>query len=129
VAATIKIKTRRQYGSLDSVVKNMRSNSSKATYEFARAVAAGARARIQNAYPPASLPGNPPHQRSGELLRSIRREKVGEAEHQVVVGAEHGAYVEYGTRKMAARPFFRPAVEEAKRKFLRDARAIYVGHR
>jgi HK97 gp10 family phage protein len=46
------------------------------------------------------------------------------------VGAHYGAYVEYGTRYMAAQPYFRPAVEEAKRQFIADMRQVFgVVHR
>lgn len=30
----------------------------------------------------------------------------------VTVGAEYGAYVEYGTRRMSAQPYFHPAIEQ-----------------
>lgn len=36
----------------------------------------------------------------------------------VAVGAEYAIYVEFGTHKMAAKPYFYPAVEEIRPKFL-----------
>ncbi len=36
---------------------------------------------------------------------------------EVNVGATYGAYVEYGTVKMAAKPFLTPAVELARKPF------------
>lgn len=117
MAVTVRVKTYKRYSLIPSIIKNMRSESAQATYNFARGTAASARRRITVPYPPASLPGHPPHIRSGDLKRSIRTEKVSFGRHRVVVGAPYGAYVEYGTRHMAARPFFRPAVEEQKRLF------------
>lgn len=38
-------------------------------------------------------------------------------EAEVMVGAPYGAYVEYGTYKMAAQPFLGPAVREHQEEF------------
>lgn len=46
---------------------------------------------------------------TGELRSSIKETKEG-----IEVGAKHGAPVEYGTFKMPARPFIRPAYEAMK---------------
>ncbi len=37
----------------------------------------------------------------------------------LVVNAKYAAYVEYGTEKMAAKPYLRPAIEGTKDEFLR----------
>jgi HK97 gp10 family phage protein len=44
----------------------------------------------------------------------------------VVVEAEYGAYVEYGTRHAAAQPFLRPAKEQAEVPFRQAAERIYT---
>jgi HK97 gp10 family phage protein len=59
----------------------------------------------------ASAPGEPPASDRGQLVNSIRTEHdsvllVG----RVVVDAEHGKYLEYGTQTMEPRPFMRPAL-------------------
>lgn len=48
---------------------------------------------------------------TGELRDSIEAVPVNQYNAEVRVGAEHGIYVEYGTYKMAAQPFFNPALE------------------
>lgn len=61
---------------------------------------------------------------TGFLRDSI--EISGESETSVTVtsGAEYSVFVEYGTSKMSAQPFFEPAIEQAKAELqqaLRDA--------
>lgn len=48
---------------------------------------------------------------TGALKNSIQGQMTGPAEGEVDVGAEYGAYQEYGTYKMAAQPYLVPAVE------------------
>lgn len=57
-----------------------------------------------------SAPGSPPGVDTGNLKGSI---KVGEvtADHAILeANADYAGYLEFGTRRMAARPFMRPAV-------------------
>lgn len=65
-----------------------------------------------------SLPGNPPAVDTGNLRESIRYE-VHEEEKEVygVVGStqkdpNYAVYTEYGTSRMAPRPWLRPAMEK-----------------
>jgi HK97 gp10 family phage protein len=57
-----------------------------------------------------SKPGDPPHVQTGVLRSSIKVEWDGE--RRVVVGPSvaYGRHLEFGTRKVAARPFMRPAL-------------------
>lgn len=49
---------------------------------------------------------------TGELINSISIEaQEGEDGWEVVVGADHGIFVELGTSKMAAQPYLTPAAE------------------
>ena len=73
-----------------------------------------------------SRPGMPPHLRTGTLLGSIQYRVdrgpigiVGTDRARILAGAKtvsprtvrgYGAYLELGTRKMAARPYLRPAL-------------------
>lgn len=50
--------------------------------------------------------GAPPARKSGALARSITAVRVDSTHWRVVVRARYGAYLEYGTRRMKARPFF-----------------------
>jgi len=59
--------------------------------------------------------------RTGYLRNSIRVEKLpspDDLEGVVGVGAHYGVYVEFGTRRMAARPYVAPAVDESE-KFIK----------
>lgn len=46
---------------------------------------------------------------------------------QVVANAKHSGYVEFGTYKMAAQPFMRPAVAEHQREILAYVREAMIG--
>lgn len=61
--------------------------------------------------PVKSQPGGPPFSRSGNLRRNIVaiRNFVG-----VTRAAFYGRFVEFGTRRAAARPFLRPALERMR---------------
>lgn len=60
--------------------------------------------------------------RTGELRRSIKtraiRNERNMVEGAVVATAPHAPFVEFGTRKMAAQPFLRPAFLETHRQSL-----------
>ena len=63
----------------------------------------------------ASAPGEPPATDTGELIASISSDAVLEGDE--VVGflqatAPHAVHLELGTRRMAARPFMSPSVDE-----------------
>lgn len=62
-----------------------------------------------------SLPGQPPNEDTGTLRRSIET-RVG-GPNLVIVQAgggetDYAAFLEFGTSRMAARPFMRPAAEQ-----------------
>lgn len=112
-AVTIRVKTTRQYGSTDSVIKELTSGVNRVVYDMARGVAASARRRA-----PVD---------TGRLRDSIEATRVVPGHWVVTVGAPYGAYVEYGTRYMAAQPFFTPAVEEYRRQFAQQLGKIIHG--
>lgn len=67
-----------------------------------------------------SWPGTPPRNQSGQLLGSISQEftEFGDAyEGRVTATAHYAAYLEFGTRKMAKRPYLRPALEKHEQPF------------
>jgi hypothetical protein len=72
-------------------------------------VAEGSKERIKHSistpYPPASQPGEPPHERSGELMRSIQAAAANKGQVSVFSDCPHAVFVEYGTERMAPRPF------------------------
>lgn len=68
----------------------------------------------------ASKPGDPPNIDTGRLVNSIKWE-VDENALSAVVGTnlEYGTHLEFGTTKMAARPWLGPALRENQRSILR----------
>lgn len=72
----------------------------------------------------ASAPGESPANWTAELAESVKAEMIGPTEAQVSVGAEHGIYLEMGTRHIAPRPFVTPARDEIEPEFLEKAAAL-----
>lgn len=73
------------------------------------------RRTINIPFPPASQPGEPPHRRTGNLRRNVewwQNRKTLTVQVGVTVDAPYGLFLEFGTRKMAARPFIRPIMED-----------------
>lgn len=60
-----------------------------------------------------SLPGAPPHQVSGQLLRSIAFEVNGNVA-RIGSNLAYSFWLEFGTKRMQARPFLRPALDQNK---------------
>ena len=66
----------------------------------------------------ASAPGESPATDTGKLVNSIRSRK-GNEWAMVYVSASYGGPLEFGTGRMAARPFLRPAYEKHKDEVLK----------
>jgi len=94
---------------LDAILRNLGKNTSAATEEIASDIVELAR---ENA--PVD---------TGELRDSIRVEVDGN-DHTVVVGADHGAFVEFGTSKMAAQPYLGPAVAKVRRNLAKYFKGV-----
>lgn len=62
----------------------------------------------------ASAPGEAPAVDTGRLRQSIVANKLDPGHWQVGTNVEYALHLEYGTRKMSARPFMRPAFERVK---------------
>lgn len=67
----------------------------------------------------ASAPAQPPMSDTGRLANSITFDRLGDLTATVGSNLNYAPWLEYGTSRMAARPFFRPAVERM--------RPIYIG--
>lgn len=65
----------------------------------------------------ASMAGQSPANDTGTLMKSIYSERESRLTYTVGSRVVYALYLEYGTRKMAARPFFRPAVENIRKEF------------
>lgn len=94
---------------------NLRRYYAGATSDSAGAIQAGARQRAPVA--------------TGALWQGIQVVPEGDARYTVVSEREGGppdvpTFVEYGTRFMAARPYFRPAIEAERPRFEADTRDL-----
>ncbi|MCU0482162.1 MAG: HK97 gp10 family phage protein [Anaerolineae bacterium] len=58
--------------------------------------------------------GAPPARKSGALARSIVAVRVDAYRWRVVVGADYARFLEFGTKRMRARPFFLRGFEAVK---------------
>ena len=68
----------------------------------------------------ASAPGEAPATDTGNLVNSIDSERVKPMLHRVNAHAEYAAHLEYGTSRMAARPFLQPSFEEERKHFAKS---------
>lgn len=62
----------------------------------------------------ASLPGEAPNADTRELDTNINTVVVGPLRVNVEATAPHAAYLEFGTSRMAERPFMRPATDKKR---------------
>lgn len=56
-----------------------------------------------------SAPGEPPHRDTGNLQANIETSQPAPLTARVTSSAKHAAAMEFGTSKVAARPYLRPA--------------------
>lgn len=74
------------------------------------------RQALNREWPPASLPGEYPRKRTGNLRKEIEYWMDTESRAAAWVGAtvdaQYWSDLEYGTKRMAARPFLRPRAYE-----------------
>lgn len=63
-----------------------------------------------------SAPGEPPGVVTGRLKNSLRFKREGQRLWVVSAGTDYAPHLEYGTRRMAARPFMRPAAWRAGKR-------------
>lgn len=75
----------------------------------------------------ASSPGNAPAVDTGRLRSSVLFRKRGEASVEVLSRIKYGAWLEFGTRKAAARPAWVPAVEAMRPRFIKRLQAVIAG--
>ncbi len=90
---------------------------------LARAVEAEAQRLVSTPGPTPSSPGKMPHSESGELLASIQSTVTIDQQRvlgRVVANVPYAMHLEFGTSRMAARPFLRPALAHALAEFKRN---------
>lgn len=64
----------------------------------------------------ASAPGQPPAEDTGKLYREITVRRLKSGHYRVRFGARYAGFLEFGTSRMAARPYVLPAIDTAVRK-------------
>ena len=80
-------------------------------------VESAAKLELNDSFPPASLPGSPPHKRTARLQTSITwvlgEDALG-LYAAIGTNVEYGRYLEVGTDRMEARPYLKPALQAAR---------------
>ena len=108
------------------VIQEMRRNTQRLVDETANAVRNEAIRLVSqrdSQVEGPSLPGQPPGTDSSHLRNNINISNVNAPlTRDVESGADYSAYLEFGTRDMAARPFMQPAADEGRRFIRRNAR-------
>lgn len=64
----------------------------------------------------ASAPGDPPAVDTGRLRQSIVALKIEPGRWRVGTNLEYALYLEFGTRRIAPRPFMRPAADKERQR-------------
>jgi HK97 gp10 family phage protein len=88
--------------------------------QAARSLVRVMRANLNTPYPPASEPGEFPHKRTGNLRDNVDYwidRKTLKLRIGPTVDAVYGLYLEYGTSRMAARPWIAPSYASRKQQF------------
>lgn len=117
----------------DAVSKEVVATAIRLRKDVVRSIQRGpASGRTYRKYQPrrthqASAPGQPPMSDTGRLASSIEFDQIGPLTATVGSRLAYAVYLEYGTRKMAARPFFRPAVERMRKDFGKRLEAAISG--
>lgn len=112
---------------LDRIINNVYKKTDTETQAAAEDIVKDIRASWSRRAPSAA--GQPPAMVSGTLDASVvaapqQSISSGKTQTAIVVYAEYASFLEYGTSKMAARPFVRPAMKRAEKTFFRRMKLI-----
>ncbi|BDP42923.1 hypothetical protein DAETH_28920 [Deinococcus aetherius] len=104
----------------NEVVEQLSQEGKGRTYEFEREFLKGdgttAKVGQRRGVPhTASAPGDPPAVDTGRLRQSIVALKIAPGRWRVGTNVEYAFWLEFGTRRIAPRPFMRPAAEKVRR--------------
>ena len=108
-------------GGLKKLVGNLDREVSKALFtagevveaEAGRSITAGS---VSGKGHVPSRPGEPPNNDTGVLARNIETVQVEPFRVEVTSNAPYSVALEFGTSKMAARPFMGPAIQSTRKK-------------
>lgn len=99
------------------LLKGMEAGLARGVFKGAQIVRERIQTNISVVGPPHSMPGEFPHLITGRLQDSVKI--VGNAkkmEAKVVVEAPHAVWLEFGTSKMAPRPFIVRSMNEVRQE-------------
>lgn len=103
----------------DRIRERLRARLAPRVETAAECVQAHAHFLVDEPYPPASAPGDPPHKRTGELqdgIEVIMGESANEIFGSIGTSVGHGRDLEFGTKKMQSRPWLLRSLKETKSK-------------
>ena len=92
---------------IDELMRRLDVIAQEPQYRVVRRKALRAGIRVAERHAKAKVPVD-----TGTLKSSIAVGSVTDTEAVLVASTDYAAYVEFGTRRMAARPYMRPAVED-----------------
>ena len=93
---------------ISAVEGNLAAAVSRALVEIGQQAEENLTTEVENAV--YNTPESPRYRRTGNLRGGNHYEVAGGDTVLIKNGVEYAGYVEYGTSKMAARPFFKPAI-------------------
>ena len=120
VSAKIQIKVNKdELTKIINQAENLVSESSNyMAEEMKKSISSGAKSGKRYGSHTSSAPGQSPANWTGELLRSIKVQKI-KGMAYVFVTAKYAEFLEFGTSKMRPRPFIIPAFLKTK-KMIQD---------
>lgn len=102
---------------IDELMRRLDVIANEPQYRFVRRKALRVGIRVAERYAKNNMstsspssPGSPPGIDTGNLKGSIKVGEVTDNHAVLEANANYAGYLEFGTRRMAARPFMRPAV-------------------
>lgn len=96
-----------------AVVKTANEVRNNAIKSISREQSMGRTYQRGNVTHTASAPGGAPNTDTGNLVKRIATENPRKGLSYVGTSVEYGKHLEFGTRRMAARPWLRPAMDKA----------------
>lgn len=97
---------------VEGTIKRSMASGSKSGKQYARGKARTKTGKPvkRRRYHRASAPGEPPAVDTGNLINSIRSQFPTKLKGVLNIGAAYASFLEFGTRKMKARPYVLPAI-------------------
>lgn len=108
---------------LDEIAANLGVRTDKVVSMLANEVVGNA---VDSFGESPSKPGDPPGVDTGALRASVHAEKVKENTYAAMDGVEYGAFLEFGTPRMAARPWLGPAVFKMMQTFSERWKGLFA---